>query len=248
MLCPECGAEVKEYFTTCSLCGKIIDREEAFKKFMAKGDEFFKSDEIEKAIISYNRALDYKKDSEDIYIKLGNAYMKKNDKKAATCYLKALSYNFYNDVTHNFLITFYSRFNKLEELKSWYIQNKNKFNNDYIDKFIKIIENTILFTTEKSVKIGTKDDNFFTNFKESIKSYLLVNVVSGVMLLLLAAGFLLSFLFKINISFFLIFIGVFSLISLVFITYKKMKSIKNLKKTKETQIDLENILKEIKKD
>ncbi len=248
MLCPECGAEIKEYFTTCSLCGKIIDKEDAFKKFMSKGDEFFKSNEIEKAIISYNRALDYKKDSEELYIKLGNAYMKKNDKRTVTCYLKALSYNFYNDVTHNFLIAFYSRFNKLEELKSWYIQNKEKFDKDYIDKFIKIIENTILFTTEKSVKIGTQDENFFTNFTKSIKTYLFLNIVFGVILLLLAAGFLLSFLFKINISFFLIFIGVFSLISLVFITYKKMKTIKSLKKTKETEIDLENILKEIKKD
>lgn len=245
MLCPECGAEIKDYLTICSLCGKMIDKEKAFLNFMTKGNEFFSSDEIEKAIIAYNRALDYKKDNEEIYIKLGNAYMKKNDKRAVSCYFKALSLNFYNDVTHNYIITFYLKFNKLQDLKSWYIQNKGKFDNDFIDKYIKIIDNTILFSTEKSIKIGTKDNGFFANLKESMKSYFMFNIIFGVTLLLLAVGLLFSYLFKINVSFFIIFAGIFLLTGLFFITLKKMKKIKN--ETKK-QPDIEEILKDIKRD
>ncbi len=245
MLCHECGAEIKDYFTTCSLCGKVIDREKAFKNFVEKGDEFFRSDEIEKAIIAYNRALDYQKDNEDLYIKLGNAYMKKNDKQAATYYLKALSLNFYNDVTHNYLIAFYSKFNKLEDLKSWYIKNKERFDNEFINKYIKIIDNTILFTTEKKIKIGTEDNGFWCELKKSMRMYLMFNIIFGVVFLLLVVGLLFSYFLKINVSFFLVFAGMFLIMGIFFITFKKME---NLKKKKDKHINIEDFLKETKKD
>lgn len=242
MICPECGAEIKDYLSLCPLCGKIIDKEKAFKDFILKGDQYFKSDEIDKAIVAYLRAFDYQKENEDINIKLGLAYMKKNDRKAAQFFLKALSINFYNENVHNLLISFYSKFNKLEELKTWYIKNKEKFDGNFIDKFIKIIDNTILFTTEKSIKIGAQSENIFQTILKSMKSYFMLNMVFIIVFFILVSGSILSFLFKINISFFLILSLVFFILSFTFVIFKKKKNIKKASR----EINLEEFLKDKK--
>lgn len=90
MICPECGANIDYNSEICPLCGKQVDKERIYKNFISKGDSFFDAGDFDKAISSYSKALDYFNDREEVYIKLGNAYSKKMDKKAAQMYLKAL--------------------------------------------------------------------------------------------------------------------------------------------------------------
>jgi len=242
MICPECGANIDSSKEICPLCEKRIDRESAYKNFIAKGDNFFNTGNFDKAILSYSKALDYFNDREELYIKLGNAYSKKMDKKAAHMYLKALILNFYNDTTHNLIISFYSYFNKLEDLKKWYEKNKANYDSQFIDKYIKIIDNILRFKNETSVKIGQKE-NFLNLFFISMKEYILMNIVMGLVILVIIAGGIAAFLFKVNIIYIIIFLGVFFLVSLFFISFTKMKSIK---KKKGTQENLENLLNEFK--
>jgi tetratricopeptide (TPR) repeat protein len=236
MNCPHCGADTKNAVTICPLCGKTLDRENAFESYIKKGDDAYAADELDKAIISYRKALEYSAGSEDLYLKMGNIYNKKNDKQAASMYMKALAFNFYNDRIHSMLITLYSKYRKLDDLKKWYEQSRGKADPAFIDKYIKIIENVNFFSSQtgdrKPVsKTGGMAEMFFL----SMKKYVIMNIVAGIVFFIVALAIVAGIVFKINIAFIFIFSGTFLVVSIVMVFISRRgKSVK--KETGKTSL------------
>jgi len=239
MICPHCGAETGNAITLCPLCGKELNREEAFISFAQKGDNAAEMDDVDKAILNYNKALTYSEGNEQIYVKLGNLYFKKSDKKAVNVYFKALQFNFYNEYVHNMLITLYSRFNKLDDLKIWYEKNRGKYREDFIDKYIGIIDNTKSFSAKKDFGIKEKRENIFKDFLTSMKKYVLLNVVLGFVVVLLIAGILSSVFLHLNPFIIFSFLLFFLFIIFVIVLFKRISQINKKKKEK---IDFSDIL------
>ena len=208
MNCPNCGADTKNAVTICPLCGTTLDRMSAYNSYLKKGDDFSASGEIDKAVMSYNKALEYSAGDEDIYLKLGNAYNKNNDKKAATAYMKALTFNFYNDKTHNMLIALYSKYGRLADLKKWYEQSRGKADASFVDKYVKIIENVDYFSKNSESKIpASKNKGLAETLISSMKRYVIMNIVVVIFVLVIALAIVAAIMFKVDTSFIVLFSG-----------------------------------------
>jgi tetratricopeptide (TPR) repeat protein len=224
MNCPHCGADTGNAVTICPLCGKTLDREDAYASYMTKGDAAQAAGELDKALLSYKKALEYSAGTEDLFLKLGNIYNKKADKQAASMYMKALSYNFYNDNTHNMLIMLYSKYGKLEDLKRWYEQSRAKADPDFIDKYIKIIENVRFFTTKADIKIPvTNQDKLGGVFMESMKKYMVMNIVLGIVLFVIGLAITAGVVFKLNASIIMLVSGVFLVVSIAIVLFSRRR-------------------------
>jgi tetratricopeptide (TPR) repeat protein len=239
MICPHCGAETGNAITLCPLCGKELDREQAFISFVQKGDNAAEIDDVDKAILNYNKALTYSEGNGQIYVKLGNLYFKKNDKNAVNVYLKALQFNFYNEYVHNMLITLYSRFNKLDDLKTWYEKNRGKYREDFINKYVGIIDNTKSFSAKKDFGIKEKHGNVFKDFLISMKKYMLLNVVLCIVTVLLIAGLLSAVFLHLNPFIVFSFMLFFLFVIFVIVLFQRISQINKKKKEK---IDFSDLL------
>lgn len=244
MNCPHCGADTKNAVTICPLCGKTLDRDDAYASYLKKGDDFSDAGDLEKAILSYRKALEYNTGDEDTFIKLGNAYNKKGDKQAASMYMKALSFNFYNDKTHNMLIALYSRYGRLDDLKNWYSQNRGRIDEVFIDKYVKIIENVKYFSAKPDIKIpATKTDNFVDGVISSMKRYMLLNIVGGIAVFVLGLAVVAGVVFKIDKTVIIAFSGLvfFAGVATIIFSRSRMK-----KKNDAGRESLEDIMAEVK--
>lgn len=227
MNCPHCGADAKNAVTICPLCGKNLDKDNAFQNFVKKGDDAFAAGDTDKAVMSYKKALEYSAGNEDIFIKLGNAYNKKGDKQAAAMYMKALTFNFYNDKTHNMLISLYSKFNRLDDLKKWYEQSRALADAAFVDKYIKIIQNVHYFSTQADVRIpAPKDEGLAKTLVSSMKKYVIMNVVVGIVFVVISLAIIAGLVFKVNTSFIIMFTGFFMAVSIVMIIISRKNKAK----------------------
>jgi len=239
MICKSCGAVIEKGLEKCPLCGNKIDIGELFREFVDKGNAAFEKGDTDKAVLFYKNALEHGDVNEETYIKIGIAFEKKNDfKSARDMYFKALKLNFKNDNAHNLLIGIYSKHNKLNDLKSWYESNAERFHEDTADKYVKIIENIIDFKKQPPVKIAAEDDGIKTNLIKGLKNYIILNVVIGIVMLLVAAAFIGYYVFKINGAYILVFAAIFFIISFAVIMYYKMRNIKRLRGKKPRIEDL----------
>lgn len=241
MNCAHCGAEMGSAITLCPLCGKILDRQQAFNSFVEKGDLAEESGDIEKAILDYNKALTYSEGNEQIFFKLGNLYFKKNDKNAINMYFKVLQFNFYNDYAHNMLITIYSKFGKLDDLKMWYEKNREKYKGDFIDKYIRIIDSIKQFSTKMDFGIKPKRENIFNDMLISIKKYTMLNIVIGFIILFLTGGLLAGVFWQLNPMFIFSFMLFFLFVIFIIVFYQRVVQINKKKKEK---MDFADILKD----
>ncbi len=241
MNCPHCGAETGSAITLCPLCGKTLDRQQAFTSFVEKGDMAVEIGDIEKAIINYNKALTYSEGNEQIYLKLGNLYFKKNDKNAVNMYFKVLQFNFYNEYVHNMLITLYSKFGKLDDLKNWYEKNRGKYREDFIEKYIKVIGNIKHFTTRTDFGIKEKKENILTDFLQSMKKYTLLNIVLIFIVLLLIGGLFAGTFLQLNPIIVFTFMLFFVFVIFVIVFFQRIMYINKKKKEK---MDFTDILKQ----
>ena len=241
MNCPHCGAETGSAITLCPLCGKTLDREQAFNSFVEKGDMAAEIGDIEKAILAYNKALTYSEGNEQIYLKLGNLYYKKNDKNAVNMYFKVLQFNFYNEYVHNMLITLYSKFGRLDDLKNWYEKNKGKYNDDFIDKYIKVIDNIKLFSTKMDFGIKEKKENFFKDMLLSMKKYTLLNIVLIFIVSFLIVGLLAGTFLQLNPIIVFSFMLFFLFVIFIIVFFQRVMHINKKKKEK---MDFTDILKQ----
>lgn len=241
MICPHCGADTGNAITLCPLCGKTLDREQAFKSFIEKAEIAAQTGDIDKAIINYNKALTYLDGDEQIYLKLGNLYFKKKDKNAATMYFKVLQYNFYNDYAHNMLITLYSQFGKLDDLKMWYEKNKGKYDMNFIDKYIKIIDNIKQFSVRTDFGIKEKKDNVLNDMFASMKKYILLNIVIGFVVVFLIVGLFAGTFLQINPMIIFSFMLFFLFVVFLVVFFQRMSYIK---KNKKEKMDFTDILKD----
>jgi len=241
MNCPHCGAETGSAITLCPLCGKTLDREQAFNSFVEKGDMAAEIGDIEKAILAYNKALTYSEGNEQIYLKLGNLYYKKNDKNAVNMYFKVLQFNFYNEYVHNMLITLYSKFGRLDDLKNWYEKNKGKYNDDFIDKYIKVIDNIKLFSTKMDFGIKEKKENFFKDMLLSMKKYTLLNIVLIFIVSFLIVGLLAGTFLQLNPIIVFSFMLFFLFVIFIVVFFQRVMHINKKKKEK---MDFTDILKQ----
>lgn len=242
MNCPYCGADTKNAVTICPLCGKTLDRDGAYLSFLKKGDDLLASGDAGKAVLSYRKALEYTAGTEEIYIRIGNAYNKMNDKQAAGMYMKALSFNFYNDQTHNYLISLYSRHGRLDDLRRWYEQSREKADRDFIDKHIKIIDNIKYFSTQAGIRIpGGRDDGLAKLLVSGMKRYMMMNIIGGILAVVVAIAVAAGIFLKMNTSFLIMFAGFFLALSIVIMFYISGKA---RKKKERTAKSLEEYMKE----
>jgi tetratricopeptide (TPR) repeat protein len=240
--CPYCGADTKNAVTICPLCGKTLDRDSAYRSFMKKGDDFLAADDAGKAALSYKKALEYTAGTEEIYLKLGSAYNKMNDKQAAGMYMKALSFNFYNGQTHNYLISLYSRYGKLDDLRRWYGQSREKADRDFIDKYIKIIDNVKYFSTQAAIRIPkSKPDGLTDSMISGMKRYMMMNIIGGILIVVVGIAVVAGIFLKMNTSFLIMFAGFFLGVSVIIMFYMSAKAKK--KKDRGTK-SLEEFMKE----
>jgi len=214
--CPHCGADTKNAVTLCPLCGKTLDRGSAYAGFVAKADAAAGAGEYEKAAIAYNKALEYAAGTEDVYLKLASAYTKLGSAKAANAYMKALSCNFYNDTTHNMLISLYTRFGKLDELKKWYEQSRPRVDPVFADKYIKIIDNVKLFSSEKSARIpASKNTDYAAALVFGLKKYAMMNLVLGLVVIVASVAVGAAVFMGVNTNFVLMFSVFFIFVSVI---------------------------------
>ncbi len=230
MNCPHCGAEISNDVEACPLCEKPIDKHEEYKKILSLGDEAFEIENTNQAVIYYEKALKLKSDSDEVYIKLGNAYNQKKDKRAAQMYLKAMEFNFYNDQIHNLLITIYQKYNKLGDLKAWYEKFRGKVDDSFIDRYLSIIDNIKYFKENTNLKVENKEEGFFSDIFNSMKSYSMLNAVILIAAVLVVAAIIGVRVFKINTAFILLFAVSFFFISIITVLFTRIKDIKKRKK------------------
>ncbi|HDQ26038.1 MAG TPA: hypothetical protein ENN43_04750 [bacterium] len=224
MNCPHCGAETSWAKEECQLCGKVIDLAAAFKDYTKKGDACLAAGDYDRAIAGYTRALDYADADEALYLKLADAFGKKGDKKAAEYLMKALSLNFYNEETHNALISVYGRFKRLKELKKWYEAAKARFDPGFADRYIKVIDSLETFKMEYLAVEEKGRENFARVFVGSMKRYMVMNIVLGLMFLLVAGAVAAAFFTGAN-TMFVVSAGVFFFfISIIAVTAYKARA------------------------
>jgi len=244
MICQACGAVIDKEVDKCPLCGNKIDKIELFRGYIEKGNAAYEAGDSNKAIMFYKNALEHGDVSEETYIKIGLAHEKNGDMKSARdMYFKALTINFENDNAHNLLIGIYGKLNKLGDLRNWYQSSMSKFPENTVNRYIKIIGNIINFKSQPPVKIEIKDDGIKSDLLKGIKSYMIFNLVIGAATLLLGAGFVGYYVFKINIAYIITFTSVFFAVSLGVLFYYK---IRNINKKKANQPDIEDLLKDVK--
>jgi len=246
MICPHCGAEIEKGLEKCPLCEKEISTESEYEKFLKKGDEALAADETDKAIAAYSKALEYRDNSYEIYMKLGNAYNRKGDKQAVAMYFKAMTLNFYDDNIHNLVISMYARRGKLEELRKWYEANSAKYDADFIKRYTAIIDNMKYFSSNiEKPEEKKKDPGVMPEFFGSMKSYSMLNstmLITGALILIALVGMA---IFKVNMTFVFMFAGTFIVISIIAVIISK---ISRMKKKKQKTEGLEEIVKDFNKD
>lgn len=228
-----------------------IDKQLLYSGFVKKGDEAFAASDYEKTIAFYQMALDtgLVRDA-GIYIKYGNAYDRKNNKQAAAMYLKALSFDFYNEHVHTLLISFYDKHNRLNDLKKWYEKNKVMADAEFINKEIKVINNIIDFRQNAAVEPSAVDlarqkqiEGILYKAGGWFKDYIMMNIVFGITFVLMGIGIAAGLILKLDLKIIFAIIGLFFMISIVVVVYIKQKQIRNKRKDR---VMLEDIFKEFK--
>jgi tetratricopeptide (TPR) repeat protein len=253
MNCPKCGANIENFSDTCGLCGISIDKAAVFNEFMRRGDEYFSALDFGTAVVYYNKALEADLPrGPEIYIKLGNAMDRKNDRLTAGMYLKALSFDFYNERVHTLLMAFYEKHGRLNDLKAWYEKNRGSADDAFLDGKIATISN-ILSYREKAATIMTAqaDEMAHSRRKDKVKmmidgfkEYMVMNVVFGIAVIIIAAGMAGAIFFKANTAMVLITGGVLFIVSVIIAFYI---GIKRIRKKRATAIKPEDIINDIKK-
>lgn len=252
MNCPHCGAHIDGNPDNCPLCGMNIDKENLYNGFVKKGDEAFVSDDYDKAMIWYQKAIDTGHiPTADIYIKYGNAHNKNNDKQAAGMYLKALSFDFYNEHVHTLLIAFYDKHNRLNDLKKWYDKSRGTADGAFIDKEIKVIDSIIDFRKNAGEQPSVSEEYKVKQVETVIKgiggwlkNYIMMNIVFGIAIVLMGIGIVASLIFKFDLMIILAIIGFFLLASIVVVIVIRRKKVAEMKKN---AVKLEDIYREFKK-
>ena len=252
MNCPHCGAHIDGTPDSCPLCGLNIDKEELYNGHVKKGDEAFSSGEYDKALLWYQKALDTGyPPTVDIYIKYGNAHDKNNDRQAAGMYLKALSFDFYNEHVHTLLISFYDKHNRLNDLKKWYEKSRGNAEEDFINKEIKIIESIIAFRNEAANQPSASDEmkvkqveNVIKGLGGWFKNYMMMNIVFGIAIVLMGIGVGAALMFRLDLIVIFAIVGFFLLASIIVVVYIRRKKVKEMKKNAPK---IEDIYREFKK-
>ena len=252
MNCPHCGAHIDGNPDHCPLCGQHIDRQGLYDSFIKKGDEAFDSADYDKAMTWYQKALDTGyPPSAGIYIKYGNAHDKKNDKQAAGMYLKALSFDFYNEHVHTLMIAFYDKHNRLNDLKKWYEKSRGTADGSFIDKEIRVIDNILAFKQKiaelplvaDEVKVK-RVEGMIKGFGAWFKNYIMMNIVFGIIIIMMCAGIAAVLFFKADMGVVFSLIGFFLAVSVAVVVFIRRKKISEMKKK---ALKLEDIYAEFKK-
>jgi tetratricopeptide (TPR) repeat protein len=247
MNCPHCGAEIENFSDICRLCGTSIDKGSVFDSFIRKGDEFFNLPDYDKAIKYYNKAMEADHPSgPEVYIKLGNALDKKNDKQAAGMYLKALSYNFYNEHVHTLLIAFYDKYKRLKDLKAWYEKSRASADEAFIDNKIKTIANIVSYREKAAETMGAQAEEFShrkrvkmaNSMISGFKEYIMMNIILGIAVVVIGAGMGLALFMKINTMYVFAVGGMFFVVSAVILAFIRAKKIKEMKNKAQKPEDL----------
>lgn len=243
MICPHCGAELPRVVPACGLCGRDIDIRGIHESWVKKGDEALSFGEHDKAVSNYKKALEFTAGNEDIYLKLGNALNAKGDKQAAGMFFKALNYNFYSERAHDLLIALYTKYRKLEDLKAWYQKSAASADPEFIEKKIRIIESTIKISQEQlyAVPEFSESSGLGKTLIKSIKRYVIMNTVIGILLILVGGGIAAGYFLGMNTKFIIMFAGLFFTATLLMVFFYRLKKIK---KAKESMIKPEDILKD----
>ncbi len=241
MICPHCGVEIENESSFCPLCGKEINKEKEYEKLVLKGDGAMEDERGGAAVGFYEKALQITGGSEEIYIKLGNAYNKKGDKRAAGIYFKALKCNFYNEHVHNLLISIYDKYNRLGDLKAWYEKSGNRIAPEFAEKFIKIIDNIKYFKKEAGggPKAEEKPSGGFISY---IKKYGMMNAALVVFAAIMAGAVIAGVVFKTDPYVMLLFGMVFFIASIFIISYINIKKVKKKKQDKKNKESFDDLL------
>ena len=167
-------------------------------------------------------------------------------------YLKALSYDFYNEHVHTLLIAFYDKHNRLNDLKKWYEKNQLMADAEFINKEIKVINNIIDFRHNAAVEPSAVDlarqkqiEGILHKAGGWFKDYIMMNIVFGITLVLMGIGIAAGLILKLDLKIIFAIIGMFFLMSIVVVVYIKQKQIRNKRKDR---VMLEDIFKEFKRD
>ena len=240
MICPHCGADIENGSSSCPLCGEEINKEKEYKKFVLKGDGALEGGRPEAAIGFYEKALQITGGSEESYIKLGNAYNKKRDRKAAGIYFKALKCNFYNEHVHNLLISIYDKYNRLPDLKAWYEESGKSSDPEFTEKFINIIDNIGRFKKEGGAPESEKKSS--EGLMSYIKKYGMMNAALIVFAVIMAGALIAGVVFKTDPSVMLLFGMGFFIASIFIISYINIKKVKKKKKDKENKESFDDLL------
>jgi tetratricopeptide (TPR) repeat protein len=247
MDCPHCGAEVNADLDICPLCGAGIDKAQLRKDVIKKGDAAYKTGNYDMAIIFYKKAFDLNTGGDaELCIKCGNAYDKKDDKQAVEMYLKALSYDFYNERAHNLLILFYDRHNRLKDLENWYEKNRGGADGAFIDRQIRTINGIISFRQKLPAMADEvrqkKAEKMVSSFTAGFKHYIIMNIVLGVIAVLMAVAVAFAIIFKLNMIIVFSIIGFFLVLSVAAIFYLNRRKSKENKG--KTLVSIEDIYRE----
>lgn len=243
MICPHCGAQLPRVVPACGLCGKDIDIRGIYESWVKKGDEALSTGEHDKAVSNYKKALEFTAGNEEIYLKLGNALNSKGDKQAAGMFFKALNYNFYSERAHDLLIALYTKFKKLEDLKAWYQKSATSADPDFIEKKIRIIDSTIKISQEQlyTVPEYAESSGLGKVLIKSLKRYVIMNTVIGILLVLVGGGIAAGHFLGMNTGFIMVFAVLFFAATLFMVFLYRLKKIK---KAKEEMLKPEDILKD----
>lgn len=246
MICPHCGAQLSHAVFSCPLCGKEIDIRGIYRSNVAKGDEALLAGEYDKAVTNYKKALEFTSGNEEIYLRLGNALSLKGDKGAAAMLFKALNYNFYSRRAHELIVALYFKHKKLPDLKAWYMKSAASAEPGFIEEQVKIIDNMIKFSEEQLYAVPpVKGQGLASVFIKSLKQYMIMNVVMGVILLIVGGGIAAGYLLGMNTVFVIFFSAFFFAATLIMVVVYRIKKIK---KSKEQLVKPEEILRDFTKE
>lgn len=208
MICPYCGASIRDFVPVCQMCGNEIDKDKLFRTYYDKAEANFASGVIDAAIVNYKKALEFRPDAAT-HIKLGLCYQKKNMKtQAASEYVKALACDFSNEAAHNMLVNVYVSQGRHSEIRAWYEKNATQGDatqgrEELSARMIKIIDTSKQFLenapeVQPEIKPDPIPGKLGKKIITYIKSYALINAVLAVGVILVAAAFVLSSFFKID--------------------------------------------------
>lgn len=184
MNCPQCGAQVQKGDASCSLCGREINLAHIAGNLIERADEALLAGDYPRAIAGYQKAAEVQ-ESDDLFLKLGNAYDKQGDKRAAGYYIKVLEKDFTNDKAHNLLISFYTKYSKLNDLKAWYAKAAGA-SAEIAAKYIKVIDSVAKFKSAPlpgadELKRGAQDDySLWGLIKQNWLIY--ANIICGIII------------------------------------------------------------------